>query len=308
MRLEAEGRPGLLPLLEAAVGSVLADRFRIEGLLAVGRQSFVFAATDRLSAQSVVVKQPAFDYRKPLLYSRDTVRKARESLSQEHDVLSACTTGHLPRPIALLIDRSPVPIAQESPVLRSEERFLVEERIEGQTLTRLALQDWPRLDPKVREAAARRNAREFLAFWESLRDRGWHYGDLGSDNLIVEPAGGLRVVDAGSAVPAGERVILTGYTPAFTTPRLYEVLAHGRPVAGDLSTMLPPLAKLLHFALTRNEPLNGAIPDLDVPALKVYSQELRPTLAALLALDTNPEQLPIARTALTRWAAARDAS
>jgi hypothetical protein len=107
-------------------------------------------------------------------------------------------------------------------------------------------------------------------------------------------------------VPAGERVILTGYTPAFTTPRLYEVLAHGRPVAGDLSTMLPALAKLLHFALTRKEPLNGAFPDLESPALEVYSPALRPTLAALLGLDASPEQLPIARAALTRWAA-RDA-
>jgi serine/threonine protein kinase len=274
--------------------------------LAVGRQSFVFAATDRDSGQGVVVKQPAFDYRKPLLYSRAAIHQARESLAREHDVLSACTTGHLPRPIALLTDRSPIPSAQESTVLRSEERFLVEERIDGQTLTRLALQDWPTLDPKLREVAARRIAREFLAFWESLRQNGWHYGDLGSDNLIVESAGGLRVVDGGSAVPAGERVILTGYTPAFTTPRLYEVLAHGRPVAGDLSTMLPALAKLLHFALTRKEPLNGAFPDLDSPALEAYSPGLRSTLAALLGLDTSPEQLPMARAALTRWAA-RDA-
>ena len=47
------------------------------------------------------MKQPAFDYSKPVLYNRAAVNRARRSLLTEHAVLSACTTCHLPTPITL---------------------------------------------------------------------------------------------------------------------------------------------------------------------------------------------------------------
>jgi hypothetical protein len=79
------------------------------------------------------------------------------------------------------------------------------------------------------------------------------------------------VVDAGSAVPAAETLILPGFTPAFTTPNLFAAASASRPVAGSLASVLPLLAKVLHFALSRREPLNGQMPDLAEPALEPYS-------------------------------------
>ena len=66
---------------------------------------------------------------------------------------------------------------------------------------------------------------------EALWVAGWYYGDVSAGNLMLEEGGRLRVVDGGSAVPAAAEVFPTGYTPAFTTPRLFAALSQGRPVA-----------------------------------------------------------------------------
>jgi hypothetical protein len=304
--LEAEGRPGLFPLLVEAAGAVLAGRFRLDELLAVGRQSYLFAATDLSLGGSVVVKQPALDYRNPLHYHRASVSRLRQALRTEYRVLEACGTGHLPRPVALLTEPAAVPAAAASPVLAAGEVFLVEEFIPGPTLTEAALTAWPALPAGEREAAARRLAGEFVDFWEALRGAGWHYGDVSAENLLLEEGGGrLRVVDAGSAVPAGAEVAGVGFTPGYTTPQLFAALACGLPVPGTLAAVGPPLAKVVHFALTRREPLNGALPDLDDPALDSYSPACRRALAALLDLDARPGDLPQAREALARWTAPR---
>lgn len=302
LRFQAEGRPGLFAVLQAAVGSVLAGGFRLDSLQAVGRQSFVFAGTALATGAPVVVKQAAFDYGNAVAHTAAGVTTARHALRVEYDALRACTTGHFPVPVALLTAAPVVPAAADIPSLAAEELFLVEEHIRGISLTRAALEAWPALPAPAREDAARRVAAGFVAFWEALWAAGWYYGDVSAGNLMLEEGGRLRVVDGGSAVPAAAEACPSGYTPAFTTPRLFEALSQGRPVPGNLATVLPPLAKVLHFALTRKEPLNGALPDLDHSALHEYTPACRQALAALLHLDAHPEELSAARAALLGWA------
>jgi hypothetical protein len=169
-------------------------------------------------------------------------------------------------------------------------------------VTELALTHWPALLPAQREKVAARAAAEFVTFWESLRSRGWRYGDISADNLLVEEAGRLRVVDAGSAVAMDAPCQAAGYTPAFTTPNLLNVLRERRPLAADLSAVLPMLAKVLHFALTRREPLNGVLPDLGDPALADYSPLCGRALADFLLLDSRPGELFRALQSLAQWA------
>jgi len=66
--------------------------------------------------------------------------------------------------------------------------------------------------------------------------------------------------------------------------------------------VLPLLAKVLHFALSRREPLNGQMPDLAEPALEPYSPLCRLVLELSLSLDSRPERLPEAKLALAQWA------
>lgn len=304
LSLEAEGRRGLVDLLEAGVGGVIGGRIRVDRLLAIGRQSFVFAATDLLSGGLLALKQPPWDYREPLGYSRADVARARDALRVEHRVLSDCRSGHLPRPAALLVEPSVVPAGRESNVLGADEVFLAEELIDGRVLSDAALLEWPGLDASDRERMAGRIALEFVVFWRSLRDAGWHYGDISPTNLMLEHGTDrLRLVDAGSAVPASEHVTLCGFTPAFTTPRIYHCAQRGSPLPGDLSTALPMLGKVLAFALSRKEPANGGLPDLGCPELSCYSDECREALAEMLRLDADPADASRAVHAVERWTA-----
>ncbi len=302
LSLEASGRGGLLPLLEEAVGVAVAGRFRLDGVLAAGRQCFVFGATDLATGRAVVVKQPCFDYRRPAEFGRDLVARMRRSLAGAAEVLRACTTGHLPEPIALVVAPAVVPSASESAALSEEETYLVEEHVWGRRFTEVALRVWPGVAPAEREDAARAIASAFVAFWEALHRGGWHYGDLNGENLLIEEGGRLRVLDGGAAVPAAGEVVLTALTPAFSTPNLHAAFRERRPVAGTLASVLPVLAKLLHFGLTRREGFNGRLPDRDHPALAEYSPACREALAACLALDARPGELAAARDALRRWA------
>src|SRR4051812_29838230 len=102
LRLQAKGLGGLLPLLDSAKGAILAGRYRIDRLLAAGSQAFVFAAQDLTSGRDVVVKQAAFDYRKPIRYGEKLIAEHRQALAHEFDVLRACQSPAFPRPIAML--------------------------------------------------------------------------------------------------------------------------------------------------------------------------------------------------------------
>jgi serine/threonine protein kinase len=303
LSLVAEQCPDLLPLLDATRGAVVGGAYRIGGLLASGRQFFVWLGAEPDTGRAVVLKQARFDYRHPVRYGRAEAEHLRRAIRKEYEVLLADRTGTLPRPLALLVTDSPVPAASLAPALARNEVFVAEEFIRGPTLTELALRVWPDHPPAEREATASRLGAAFVGFWESLRDNGWHYGDLSSDNLLVESdTGRLRVVDGGSAVPAAEAVVLSGFTPAFTTPRLFAAASAGQPVAGSVASVLPLLGKVLYFTLTRREPLNGLLPDLADPALEVYSPMCRLVLELLLDLDGRPERLHEARQALARWA------
>jgi hypothetical protein len=301
LELDADGRAGLFQLLQQAAGAVVGDRFVVEGLWATGRQVHVFAARDRASRAPVILKQPAFDYRNPLQYGRREAARLRETLAREHEVLGAARAGYLSTPVALIEGPAIVPEGRDSRVLGVGEVFAVEEWLDAIPLAEAALGAWPSLPAAARDAAAARIAAEFVAFWDDLAQGGWLYVDVNAFNLMVARTGGLRVVDAGSAVRAAPEVVLPGVSPAFTTPALWEGVNAGRPFPGALATVLPLLGKVLHFALTRREPHNGVMPDLDDPALGACSRACREALGAMVGTDGHPRGEAAARAAISRW-------
>ena len=303
LALIAEQCPDLLPLLDAAKGNIVGGAYHIEGLLAAGRQFFVWLAAEPATGRAVVLKQARFDYRHPVRYGRADAERLRRAIRKEHEVLLADRKTIFPGPLALLVTDSPVPAASRALALARNEVFVAEEYIRAPTLTDLALRVWPDRQPAEREATASQLAATFVDFWETLWESGWHYGDLSSDNMLIDSrTGRLRVVDGGSAVPAAKTVVLPGFTPAFTTPRFFAAVSAGQPVAGSVASVLPLLGKVLYFALTRREPLNGQIPELADPALEVYSPLCRLVLDLLLDIDARPERVSAVRPALARWA------
>jgi serine/threonine protein kinase len=289
-------------LLEEAIGSVVSERFRLVELLAVGRQSYVYLAHDAHSETERVMKLPSFDFRRPLLYGRREAAIIRDTIKTEYQVLRDCPAGFLPEAIALVEGPSPVPAAQDSVVLATGECGLVEELIRGSRLDLAALREWPQVPPERREDAARRVASGFVDFWRALESAGWIYTDISASNIMLQEIDeSPRFVDGGSAVRASSEVIVTGYSPAFTTPRLYSKLVSGQPLPATLASFLPALAKVLHFALTRKEPHNGTLPDVECRELSAYTPDIEKVLSELLDLDEHPEGLAYALEVLGAW-------
>ena len=301
LRLAAAGRSGLYRRLTGACGSVLGEQFRLDRLFAVGRQSFIFLGTDLKTNAVVVVKQPAFNYDRPLTLSRTDIKSARESLAREVEILAAAPINNLPTPIAILTDEpAVVPGVADHPEL-SREHFLVMEYIDAPTLTFAALQIWVKLSPQSRERIVRSMADRFIRFWTALLNGGWFYGDISAENFLIPDSGLARVVDAGSVVPAGGPVMMAGFTPAYTTPRIFENATHGRPLPADLSSILPSFAKVIHFALTRREPFNGTLPDTTIPELACHGPVCVKAIDAMLGLDAVPQGLTNAMRYVDEW-------
>ena len=290
LTLAADGFPGLLPILDAAAGSVVRGVYRIDYPLAVGSQFIVWMATEVSTGRRAIVKQCRFDYRYPVQYGRFEANRSREAIRREYDVLWMDRTGTLPRPLGLFVDVSPVPAAAASAVPSRDEVLVAEEYITGQTLTELALRVWPGLPTSERESMIARLAAEFIVFWEGLHAAGWFYSDLSADNILLERSGKLRMVDAGNAVPAADQVILSGFTPAFTAPRMFAAAIHHRSIPGTLATILPSFGKILHFALTGHEQYNGHLPDLGDLVLVGYSPHCRLVMELLAEVDDQQEK------------------
>jgi hypothetical protein len=293
LRLEADGKPGLYELYAGAAGAVIGGRFRLDRPFAAGRQALLYEATEIETGRAVLVKQVAFDYRRPIQYSRAAAAGLRHALWLEYQALAACQTGHLPAPLALLTTASPVPAAAGSNVLGQNEVFLVEERIDALTLDAHAATVLPGLPPARREQAARLVAREVLSFWSALARAGYHYSDLNAQNILIEKGTGrVRLVDAACVVPVADRIVVREFTPAFLTPQLHAALTSGTPVPASLAVVLPVLAKILYFILTGKTPFNGALPDWNAPEISPYSPALRTALRCMANVDGDESLLP----------------
>jgi serine/threonine protein kinase len=301
LQLRAAGKPGLFSLLCAAEGVLVGGKFRIQCPLAAGRQSFVFLASDE-NGNRVVVKQPAFDYLRPAQHTIASVARARQMLYREFAVLTSAASSFLPQPYGFFVQDPIIPAAMECNALESDEIYLALEFIEGESIHQLALGAWRNEPPAARERRLLQLAQDFARFWQDLHAAGWHYCDVSPSNLLVERATGrLRVLDAGSVVAASESITLAVVTPAYCTPNVYEAYRSGRQVPGTLASALPLLGKIMHFAMTLDEPLNGRLPDLKSPELAKYSAGAQRTIAAFLSLDQDPTRLEKARAALETW-------
>jgi hypothetical protein len=289
----------LYPLLMAARGALLEGRYRVGAPFAAGRQVFVFDVTDEKTGEQAVLKQAAFDYRDPLAYGRREAAALRAPLLRDFEVQSACDTGHMSRPLALVRSGAIVPAVRGSAVLGCEEVFVIQEKLAARPLLEVSAQRWSALGEKRREAVAASVAREFVRFWEGLLARGWIYTDVNAGNLLLGEDERLFVVDAAGAVRAAPEFVSPGFSPAFATPRLWAASQAGRALPGDLSSVLPLLAKVLHFGLTQKTPFNGALSSLD--DLAAFSSRCREAMGAMLRLDSEPHTLAAAREALARW-------
>jgi hypothetical protein len=168
-------------------------RYLINSVLAFSNSGGVYVATDRVTGAEVIVKEA-----RPFVAGHTGENDAVALLQKEYRVMKALEgTGYAPQAYDLFRDW--------------EHWFLVEEKIEGLTLTKLTAQELILLDPRAGAAEYRRYhqllrdiflplARAVAAFHE----RGIALCDLSPSNVVVSSdTKRVRLIDFEGAYEAG---------------------------------------------------------------------------------------------------------
>lgn len=288
----------------AAGGTV--DGYALERVLADGRYSRVFRATDTESGRPVIIKFP-----KPLPGAEPTLRQA---FLREAWIASRVSSPYVAEVI-------------EPPAERRQALYVVMPFYEGETLeSRIARPPLPGL------AAGLRIAVPLARAVAALHRAGIIHRDIKPDNVVLQEEGGLRLVDLGVArVPELEDFPAPDVpgTPSYMAPELLagapgdaasdlyalgvtiyrlftgaypygEIEPFSRPRFGrptPLSARRPDLPAWLDEALARAVAVSPADRQSDVVEF-IFALEH----GALVAAPTPPRRLPLyARDPLRFW-------
>ncbi|MFB7247354.1 hypothetical protein CW362_21815 [Streptomyces populi] len=201
-------------------GTVLNDRYVIEGALTFSNAGGVYHGTDKVTLEPIVVKEAR---RLTNCWTgEDRTWDAVDVLRHEYDMLR-CLEGldFVPRPVDLFRDW--------------EHTFLVEERIEGISLHDFWAQDDTILAPYIRRKGRlelflprfRNVAEQLIRMVEQVHARGVLLGDLSPNNILIDPVT-LRMwfIDLECAVREDDEAALLEYggrlgTPGFLHPERF---------------------------------------------------------------------------------------
>lgn len=190
--------PSRNPLSDAPVlerGSLVADRYRVELMLATSYSSQVYVASDlRLAGKRVALKL--------IPISSDRFSEYQDQLWREIEALSRL---HHPS-ISGIIDTG----------IHHEHPYLVTQFYEGPTLDQWLIENVPTADARLRLFL------HLLSIVEVIHRAGLMHLDLKPQNIIVNSEPGLQpsvtILDFGIASLAGEQVQHTAGTPDFSAP------------------------------------------------------------------------------------------
>ena len=190
-------RRGSDPPDDRRVGTVVADRFKLESIVGLGGLSTVYAATDP-EGRRVCVKLLREDL------AHDPIVRAR--FLRESAIVSAIDHPAL------------VPIVA-TPTTADGLPLHVMELVEGEGLDRL----WRRLGRRLPPRGALRIAHQVLELLMVCHARGVIHCDLKPANLLVSSTGALRVIDFGDAhaptyAPTELLADVVVGTPSFMAP------------------------------------------------------------------------------------------
>jgi len=173
------------------IGEILADRYVIKSLLGRGGMATTYAASDRLSNQSVAIKV--------LSLRQSSQWKAIELFEREAKVLASLNHPQIPKYLDYFhID------------LESDRRFyLVQELIEGESLAQIVQQGKRMTEDDVQEIATQ--ILTILCYLHELSPPVVHR-DIKPQNLIRRPNSAIALVDFGAVQDVYRNTIAGGST------------------------------------------------------------------------------------------------
>lgn len=253
------------PASAAGGPPLLADgRFEVREAIRQSARGGVYRATDRSTGRSVIIKQ-----------ARAHIGATRTG-SDSRDLLA-----HEGRVLAALAPLTPAALAEFS---QGEYAFLVEELVEGRSLTEHIASTANRRGRSADERQVRRLAEDVIRLASEVHARGWVLRDLSSGNLIVTPLGSVVLIDPEFAARPGDRVNRV-FTPGFAAPEVMAGPIYG-PAPHYSADVFAVGAVLMHLLL--------GLP----PAFAPDDDSDRSTSDRIAAiLDLAAQDLPLVR----RW-------
>ena len=245
-----------LPFIPELRPNTRIDGYLVTRELHASHRSHVYLALDEDSGESVVIKTPASDVRADEAHLERFI--AEEWVARRIDsphVLKACAQAR---------KRSYV--------------YLVTEYVEGQTLRQWIL-DHPRPSVEVVRGIIEQIARGLLAFHR----RDMLHQDLRPDNIMIDSAGTVKIIDFGSVRVAG----LAEIEMALEQPHVLGTEQYTAPeyFLGEPGT---PSSDLFSLAVIAYEMLTGRLP-YGAQVARVRTKDAQRRLAYTSALDPTSE-------------------
>src|SRR5688572_7034892 len=256
------------PQVQFAPGTIIADRYRIAGILGTGGMGEVYRADDLKLGQAVALKfLPARLARDPILLARlhDEVRLGRQiahpNVCRIYDIVD-WEGAH----------------------------FVAMEFVDGEDLSRLL-----RRIGRLAHDKAVDIARGIAAGLMAAHAKGILHRDLKPANVIVDSHGDSRIMDFGLALAAGEDDGTISGTPAYMAPEQLE----GAPatVQSDLYALGLVMYELFtgkraHNARTLPERLRDSSSQIRTPSEMIRDLDPAVERVILRCLSNDPSQRP----------------
>ncbi|MET0935877.1 MAG: hypothetical protein ABWX83_07805, partial [Luteibacter sp.] len=269
-----------------------AGRYRVHTALAFSAAGGVYLADDLAEGKRVVIKEA-----RPHI---GVDGGAKDSLRKEFRLLRRLAPlGATPRPVAYFEDW--------------EHSFLVEEYLRGDTLRRWLGRRYPWLKTRATRGDVALFLHEVVAVFsrlavalDAMHASGVSVGDLSFHNIIVDTAGGVRIIDLEAAIEDAIDPPVDMHTPGFATGSPNRRGSHAAACAEDRYAFGANLAAAVM-------PINAMLPLDRSAALRFaklvgddmgYPASLTRMLARLL--DARPDARPSPVVAMEAIAATLD--
>lgn len=278
---EARGERELLRRVTTLADTVVAGRFRLGRVIALGGEGAVLAATDLRRSRALVAKLAVQPWHRPIQLSSAQLRRGRDRLLVEAERLRACAGPLVVRCVAAARFENPLLEAARGGEFARPEPVLFLERLPGRDADR-----WlARVHRSVqRDARLRRTldrlVLDVLAALAHVESRGHVVADLRPGNLRIlgRPRRTLRLLDGGSLRPLDDDSDFP-HVPSYLPPDTFR-----RTAAGEL--LVPSRAH--HAAMagrTLYELATGASPEAGrhVDPARLLGAPVSPRVAETIA-------------------------
>jgi len=270
--LDARGQAGLGEVLVRLDGTLVAGRYRLVSLYAVGGEGVVYECRDDRDAWAapLVAKIPLLPFHRHADLSSNFLRRRREQLREEARNLETSGSSFMPRSFGLFDFRNPLLDIARGGEFAELEPVLIMERLPGFDLD-LWLARVHRSTVPVQ--LLRRNLDRvvvvLLQALVELEDRGFFYADLRPGNLRMmgRPERRIRLLDAGSLVERGDESGRFPHVPGYLPPDLFRLRqTTGAEIFPSPATQVVMTGRTLYEVATGRVPLPGI--DVDRALLK----------------------------------------